>query len=136
MTDLDIETAAPITTKAEARAVWRDLPDDVKRKVKAGAQVLNRRFRSRLRPWTWRISLKRLDLGDCAQCVLGQLYGGRVGAYNHGLDIIAPKWAATWWARRHGFNVDDGLSYATLTRAWEAYLVLHRPGRVRREALV
>jgi hypothetical protein len=81
-------------------------------------------FRDREHPyWDREVDLRKLDLGDCMRCVLGQLYG----EFADGAELLD---LGTSDAIRLGFELggDDG-DYDELTGLWVAAI------RARREAV-
>jgi hypothetical protein len=84
--------------------------------------------------WVERIDLRILDLGECDQCVLGQLFGQEykgafplLSGYKRGTRLLGLSQEE---AGELGFEIAfDGVTYTDLTRAWRD-LIAHRLGLV------
>lgn len=73
---------------------------------------------TRGRGWAKRVT-GEIDIGSCAACVLGQVYG----RFTRGLDRLAPPTSAhsrTGWAFDHGFVYDGPADREALNAAWRA----------------
>jgi len=64
------------------------------RLIREGVQLLNRRLGKR---WPFRIKMKKLNMSDSCNCVLGQLFGH----YNDGKEELGILSVMPW---DHGFN--------------------------------
>lgn len=83
-----------------------------------GAALLDEKFTS----WWRRIDLKRLQMGSCRDCVIGQAVGEYCRAV---VELLGLDWKG-YEDVDYGFDIDKGESdYAPLERAW-AYEVLLR----------
>jgi hypothetical protein len=83
----------------------------LREKVRSGVRFLNERLG---RGWQKRINLDELDLADCEECILGQLYGSYHDApvlWTYGQ--MAESGFAGGWAIKGG--------YPALTEAWLKY---------------
>lgn len=81
-------------------------------RVAAGAAWLD----ENVPDWVERIDLARLDVSDCVDCVLGQLFGGFSGAPRELIGFDA-------YPERKGFDLDARLVYTEapyrrLTAQW------------------
>ena len=76
------------------------IPEHVRLAVKHGANWLDENYPD----WVEKINLYDLDMGDCQNCMIGQV----VGDYN---DIVrgdyGPQGKTVEWAQEHGFEVND-----------------------------
>ena len=86
-------------------------------RARAGAVLLDAEYPG----WAEEIDLDTLDMGDCIECVLGQLYGD----YMDGMAALDPAAAESdeepAWAVDLGFNFGDmATEYSDLDRAWRA----------------
>jgi len=74
--------------------------------------------------WPDRLDLDRLDLGDTARCLLGQLYG----SYDLALGVLRINDVT---AADYGFQVTTrwrtGGQFAALTAAWRDLITSRRP---------
>mgnify|MGYP001564744249 FL=1 len=83
--------------------------------VERGAEVLDRVY-----PGWWRkIDLDRLDMKDCSDCLLGQLYGD----YRSGLVKIGLPERPIWESIEWGFDADvitlvEDPNFSILRNAW------------------
>ena len=83
-------------------------------RIRVGAELLDTQ-----RPgWEHELALDRLDLSDCQECVLGQLYG----SYSSGKDALDLA-----YGYKHGFTI-EGVHYSrvakwsSLTLAWQRFV--------------
>jgi len=85
----------PIAVAAVLAVVWAIVTSHPKRRVSAGATLLDKRFPG----WYKHINLQRLDILNCDRCILGQLYGNySYGKQEIGLGIMSSGW--------YGFHPD------------------------------
>ena len=95
-------------------------PYNYERQVQKGARLLDERMPG----WEGKINLLTLNIKDCHQCILGQLYG----EYSEGLKRIFDEGEV--WSERfaHGFS-HAGQRYEVLVPHWTR-LILARLNRL------
>jgi hypothetical protein len=83
--------------------------------------------------WFEHIDLGRLDMGECARCILGQIYGNyTTGLDRIGNDLDQPAWLG--YSRdlevSHGFEAEviTPADYIHLSLAWTAEIRRRRKG--------
>ena len=72
--------------------------EQIRSRVNAGVKLLDEKHPG----WYKEINLDSLDISDCSQCILGQLYG----AFAHGLEIV-PREDPSFL---YGFNFETLIS--------------------------
>lgn len=94
----------------------------MRKAVRAGIQWLDKN-----RPgWLAKIDTRRLDLGRCTDCVIGQVDG----FYHYlpdalagdGRDSLGASVVAVWWMVEHGFTSTDDADWSDLTWIWKQEL--------------
>jgi len=91
-------------------------------RVKRGAEFLD----TLIPGWAYRMKLNQLDLGDCQQCIIGQLYGQY---WNHYTKVTGNSSKQDYRAEQLGINSDlssqNGAihtankgQFSILTRLW------------------
>ena len=89
----------------------------IKRRVRAGAEFLDAMYG---KAWRKKISLRKLDMGNSRQCILGQT-DSDYGEHCEKLGITGSE------VVKLGFGVGEGMwdhriEYRRLTTAWKEYL--------------
>lgn len=94
---------------------------EMQKRVKRGIKFLDKELGRK--KWAKKIKLNKLNLGNAATCVIGEIYGD----YGDGLDTLNKSKA---WGRNNGFNLPVVASAASkddefrvLTRIWREMLV-------------
>ena len=85
----------------------------LRKRVEAGAALLDKIRSKRLKPWRDKIDLDRLDLNSSCNCVIGQIYGSYFSAIER-LEV------GTHNEVELGF-MPSGAGWP-LTREWRKYL--------------
>lgn len=83
------------------------------RLVRKGARLLDKESRG----WALEIDLDIFDFNDPVHCVLGQLFGGKIGSYTLGLRVLGIEGEAD----RFGFDAAglDIFAYRGFQTMWE-----------------
>ena len=77
--------------------------------------------------WVSRIDLDTLEMGDCGQCICGQLVGNFQAALKRwGHNPFAVT--TSDWVEAHGFDVSYG-GYPSLNTAWRRVITERRAGQ-------